>query len=319
MPPTARTTKPRTTKPRTAPPRTATTGATTAAGVSAERPAPLAPAEPVKPGRAANASGYRQVAEALREQINAGVLPPASPLPSEVQLVAAYGVSRPTARAAVAALVSEGLVVTLHGKGSFVRRGDDRPSVTHPRGITSTSTSTGTRTGTGRGARRTGKTVGFADTDIDRDTWSEVEPAATYRTDATADLALALGLPEGAPVFVVDRLLADRAGRRMSHRSHVAFAVAVDVPALETDPFRLPGDLYGALTGAGHELAWTESVRARMPSPDDAAALRIPNGTPMLITRRTTRDTTGRILAMEETHISAEDTQLTYTIAAQTG
>jgi GntR family transcriptional regulator len=260
---------------------------------------------PAKPGRAANANGYRQVADALRDQITAGALPPAAPLPSEAQLVATYGVSRPTARAAVASLVSEGLVITLHGKGSFVRRGDDRPSVTHPRGITSTTSGRGTR-----------QTVTFQDTDADDAKWTEVEAAGTYRTDATADLALALGLPERAPVFVADRLLADRAGRRMFHRSHVPFAVAVDVPALEADPFRAPGDLYGALTRAGHELAWTETVRARMPSPDDAAALRIPGGTPMLITRRTTRDTTGRILAMEETRVSAEDTQLTYGIAA---
>ena len=55
-----------------------------------------------------------------------------------------------------------------------------------------------------------------------------------------------------------------------------------------------------------------------MPSPDDAAALRIPGGTPMLLTRRTTRDTTGRIFAMEETRVSAEDTQLAYAITAQT-
>jgi len=256
--------------------------------------------------RGPGADASRRVADALREQITVGALPPAAPLPSEAQLMAAHGVSRNTARAAVAALAAEGLVMTLHGRGSFVRRASDRPSVTHPRAITATTT--------GRGARRT-----TTYTDTDTEGWAEVEPPATYRTDATADLALALGLPEGAPVFVCDRLLSDPAGRRMFHRSHVPFAVAVDVPALEADPFRAPGELYRELTAAGHELEpWTETVRARMPSPDDAAALRIPGGTPMLLTRRTTRDNTGRILAMEEVRISAEDTQLAYTITTQT-
>jgi len=256
--------------------------------------------------RGPGADASRRVADALREQIAVGALPPAAPLPSEAQLMAAHGVSRNTARAAIAALAAEGLVMTLHGRGSFVRRASDRPAMTHQRAITATTT--------GRGARRT-----TTYTDTDTEGWAEVEPPATYRTDATADLALALGLPEGAPVFVCDRLLSDPAGRRMFHRSHVPFAVAVDVPTLEANPFRAPEDLYAALTAAGHELMpWTETVRARMPSPDDAAALRIPGGTPMLLTRRTTRDTTGRIFAMEETRVSAEDTQLAYAITAQT-
>ena len=82
-----------------------------------------------------------------------------------------------------------------------------------------------------------------------------------YRTDATADLALALGLAERALVFVADRLLADPAGQRTFHRSHVPFTVAADVPALEADPFHAPGELYGAPSAAGHELMWIETVR----------------------------------------------------------
>jgi diadenosine tetraphosphatase ApaH/serine/threonine PP2A family protein phosphatase len=64
-----------------------------------------------------------------------------------------------------------------------------------------------------------------------------------------------------------------------------------------------------ARPGARHTLAWTETVRARIPSPSDTAALRIPDATPMLITRRTTTDTrTGRILALEQTRLSPPTT-----------
>lgn len=286
--------------------KTSTSTSTSTRTGSASTASTIGPASTTGPGtgnrRGPGGDASRRVAEALRERIVTGALPPASPLPSEAQLMAEYAVSRNTARAAVASLVAEGLVTTLHGRGSFVRRDGDRPSVTHPRGILATTTG------------RTRLKTTYADAATGDGTWREVEPAATYRTDATPDLALALGLPERAPVFVADRLLADPAGRRQSHRSYVPFAVAADVPALETDPFRAPGDLYSALAAAGYELAWTETVRARMPSPDDSAALRIPAGTPLLLTRRTTRDATGRILAVEDTRVSAEDAQLAYTI-----
>ncbi|MGH3924960.1 MAG: winged helix-turn-helix domain-containing protein, partial [Pseudonocardiaceae bacterium] len=67
---------------------------------------------------------YTQLANTLREQITSGALPPGSPLPSEAEMKTAYGVSRPTARAAINALRAEGIVTVLHGKGSFVRHGD---------------------------------------------------------------------------------------------------------------------------------------------------------------------------------------------------
>lgn len=263
--------------------------------------------------RGPGADASRRVADALREQIATGALPPAAPLPSEAQLMAAHGVSRNTARAAIATLAGEGLVTTLHGRGSFVRRTSDRPALTHPRGITRTRTRSGT-----------GAPAALRDAELDDPRWQPVEQPATYRTAATADLAYALGLPEGAPLFAVDRLLGDPAGRRLFHRLYVPFAVAVDVPALEEDPFRTPGELYTALAAAGHKLHWTETVRARMPSPDDANTLRIPAGTPLLLTRRTTHDTTagatpsrdGRPLALEETRLSAEDAQLSYALAA---
>ncbi|MCI0687524.1 MAG: GntR family transcriptional regulator, partial [Sporichthyaceae bacterium] len=69
------------------------------------------PTQPSTPRlRAGKPIKYQQVADALREQITAGILPPASPLPSESQIIDQYGVSRPTARAAIAALRAEGLI-----------------------------------------------------------------------------------------------------------------------------------------------------------------------------------------------------------------
>ena len=46
---------------------------------------------------------------------------PRAPLPSESYLQHQYGVSRGTVRAAVGILRDEGLVVTIGGRGTFVR------------------------------------------------------------------------------------------------------------------------------------------------------------------------------------------------------
>lgn len=288
-------------------PRTQTSGSPKAEKPRAAGQAPQAPTRAGQsrgrvPGGPAK---YTQVAEALREQIASGALPPASALPSETQLMETYGVSRPTARAAVAALRAEGLITVLHGKGAFVRAASLRPGSTHPRGITAETSTVRRRTVTR-----------YTDSDADSSRWHPAEEPSQYRTEATAELALLLGISERAPLFVAERLLADPAGRRMSVRTYVPFAVAADVPALEDDPFRAPGDLYTVLAAAGRALDWTENVTARMPSPDDSASLRIPPGTPMLVTRRLTRDGTGRALALEETRLSAEDAQLSYRLTS---
>ena len=66
-----------------------------------------------------------QVARDIEKDIRAGVLAPDTRLPSEVELAEQYGVARMTVRRAVARLRDNGLVVTVHGRGSFVAPGDD--------------------------------------------------------------------------------------------------------------------------------------------------------------------------------------------------
>lgn len=64
---------------------------------------------------------YRQLAAVLRRRIESGELQPGRAIPSEATLVQTYGVARGTARKAVEALRDEGLVVTVPGRGSYVR------------------------------------------------------------------------------------------------------------------------------------------------------------------------------------------------------
>jgi DNA-binding GntR family transcriptional regulator len=79
----------------------------------------LDPAAPT-PAAETRIPEYRRVAGALRATITAGELQPGDALPSEAALMAAFGVSRGTARQALADLEGAGLIESHHGKGRFV-------------------------------------------------------------------------------------------------------------------------------------------------------------------------------------------------------
>jgi DNA-binding GntR family transcriptional regulator len=67
---------------------------------------------------------YTQLADILREMITKGELQPRSPLPSESYLQQEQGIARGTVRTAIGILRDEGLVVTISGRGTFVRERD---------------------------------------------------------------------------------------------------------------------------------------------------------------------------------------------------
>jgi GntR family transcriptional regulator len=69
----------------------------------------------------------RQLADALEQEIASGRWPVQTPLPSENQLVAHYGVSRQTVRSAISTLQQKGLVATRHGLGTVVLRRHPSP------------------------------------------------------------------------------------------------------------------------------------------------------------------------------------------------
>lgn len=64
---------------------------------------------------------YLQVAGGLRAAIRTGEYAPGAQLPTYQELAETWGVAINTAKSAVTLLRDEGLVVTQHGKGSFVR------------------------------------------------------------------------------------------------------------------------------------------------------------------------------------------------------
>ncbi|WP_280239430.1 GntR family transcriptional regulator [Nocardia abscessus] len=67
---------------------------------------------------------YRRIAESIRHDIEAGMLSPGQRLPSEPELAERFRVSLPTVRQALGVLRSEGLIVSRHGIGSFIKETD---------------------------------------------------------------------------------------------------------------------------------------------------------------------------------------------------
>ncbi|WP_209648130.1 GntR family transcriptional regulator [Kibdelosporangium banguiense] len=72
---------------------------------------------------------WQQVADDIAADVESGVLPSGSRLPSEQVLADdVYGVSRPTVRRAIAALVERGMLTVVHGRGTFVTSGTGQGS-----------------------------------------------------------------------------------------------------------------------------------------------------------------------------------------------
>uniref|UniRef100_A0AAU2A827 GntR family transcriptional regulator n=1 Tax=Streptomyces sp. NBC_00093 TaxID=2975649 RepID=A0AAU2A827_9ACTN len=239
---------------------------------------------------------YQQVAAAIREAILSGEFEPDSLLPSEAQLMARYGVSRPTVRNAIAALRAEGLIDVRHGKGSFVRPAQ-QPALTLERRITRTTDGTFVMPG--------------------GDAWDEAEEPSTYRTRTTKDTGRLLQLGEEEALFGCDRLLTHPStGTRAMHRTLIPFEVAERVPLLAEEPGMQPAEIYRLLAQDGHKLTWSETVRARMPLPDERTTLRLPDATPVLLLARVTHGTDGSPLLLEELRTGADRAELAYRITA---
>ncbi len=72
-------------------------------------------------GEAVISYRYQVIARSLRGRIERGELAPGDALPSEAELRWLFSAARSTVRQAFAELESEGLIVSRHGKGRFVR------------------------------------------------------------------------------------------------------------------------------------------------------------------------------------------------------
>ncbi|MBO3750314.1 GntR family transcriptional regulator [Streptosporangiaceae bacterium NEAU-GS5] len=228
-------------------------------------------------------SRWKQVAEYLKEQILNGTFQAGQLLPSEQQLAEEFGLSRPTIRNAINELKAAGLVEVQRPRGTFVRSPLSRPAHVERRGLTRTPEGTYE--------------------DSDDLTWRDIDSPTFARVNATVHQADLLGIPSGEPMLTRTTVQAAEQILRLQRLS-VPFSVAADTPLAENGQLPSSGEVYALFDDRGR-LHWEEYIRARMPLPDEADALKAAAGTPVLhITRIASADK--RPVVMEETVVRGD-------------
>jgi len=225
--------------------------------------------------RADDKPPYRQIAGMLREAINSNQLAAGERLPSEAALIEHFGVARMTVRQAVQELRSEGLVISEHGRGVFVRPSPPIRRLASDRFA--------------RQHRAAGKAAFTVEAEKSGFT-AQVDHITVTREKPDSVVAERLRLSEDDDVVVRSRrYLAD--GRPIETAiSYIPATFAQGTTIEQTDTG--PGGIYARLEEAGHKLArFTEEVGARMPTPEERRALQLPAGAPVLTVVRTAYDT----------------------------
>jgi len=243
---------------------------------------------------------YRRIADALREAIESGELAPGDKLPSETELTARYGVAGGTVRQALGVLRGEGIVVAEHGRGVFVRA---RPRIR--------------RLSYDRFARRhrsEGKAAYLAEAEQEKTT-PRVDVQYVGRGPVDIDAAERLGVERGVDVLVRRRLYFSDERPTEIATSYVPWELAEGTSMVEENPG--PGGIYARIEEQGHQLGhFTEEVTARMPTPDEVAALRLAPGTPVFRLLRSAYDEQGTPVEVCDTVMSADEWVLSYRLPA---
>src|SRR6266511_3686679 len=191
----------------------------------------------IKVDRSSPVPLYFQVAQRLEELIESGEMPPGHQLENEISLADQLGLSRPTMRQAIQRLVDKGLRVRKRGVGT---------QVAHPP------------------VRRQVELSSLYD-DLERThRQPRTEVLSFAEVPAPDEVAVALRLPEGAPVMAIERL-----------------RYAQDEPLALMHNYLPPG------------IA-DQTISARRATPTETRLLHEVRGAPLLAMSRTAYDHSGR-------------------------
>ncbi|MFE7180604.1 GntR family transcriptional regulator [Streptomyces erythrochromogenes] len=203
------------------------------------------------------------IADDLRHQISSGHLKAGKRLPSEAQLAAHYTVSTSTLRNALALLQGEGLVEKIHGNGNFVRGGLSR--ITYIGGAAAPAS------------------------------WNAFcaplqMTARTTSIEASSHLATLLNVPPGSSLTEV--LFITHEGKTPHGMAHIY--IPHDLASATS---LLPEQIAVRLANHRPPLSEVqERVSARLPTRQEATALRISPSLAVLSLARVTTDASGRVV-----------------------
>lgn len=236
---------------------------------------------------------YQQIAADLRSAITSGQHPPGTALPTIADLMRRYDVARGTVREALRVLAVEGLVTTVRGSGTIVRK----PPLRMPRRQYTLALQPGSRLGPWQIAC------------IEAGAVPRVEMIAIERKPAPTDIAETLG------IAVDDEVVCRR--RHMYADDDLIQIHEWWAPTTLTAGSRLEGDavvtggVYSEWLRIGHEPAEIdETISVRMPTPEEASLMGDASA-PVMLIERVTRDGSGTTLELLRV-IASDRVQVAY-------
>lgn len=247
-------------------------------------------------------SQFRQLADAIRARIESGEYPRGAAIPAEDDLAEEFGVSRPVVNRAVSILRTEGLVKVHRGRGTTV---NELPVI---------------RRDTAGRQRRTTRESGEARGAFDGEMKAlGLTPNTTVSVDqvpASASVAELLGITEGDTVLARSRVMSANDIPVQLATSYFPMDIAEGSQLTETDTG--PGGAYSRLAELGHAPAeFTETVRVRPPTDDEAPRLQLEPDQRVYMITRTARTAADRVVEVNEIILPAHQWELTFTWPAE--
>ncbi len=247
---------------------------------------------------------WRSVLDDLRTAIRSGQYTPGQRLPTVDQLMERYEISsRPIIQKVLAALAAEGLVVTVHRRGTYVR--EYAPIEWYP------------GTFEHRSSRR--------DTpDAGQDAWAS-DVAAQGRTprqevsvevvEPPAEVAERLGLEPGTQVVMRRRLRFVDDTPFQTADSYYPLWVASGTAIMDPGDVVIPG---GLMAASGHaQVRFRDEIVVRMPEPEEQERLSLPPGTPVAEHIRTGFDVEDRPVRVIVTIAPGDRHRIVYEVSGQ--
>ncbi|MER5549549.1 GntR family transcriptional regulator [Streptomyces sp. NPDC002589] len=226
---------------------------------------------------------YVRLAQTIQRRIEDGTYPPGTRVPSENQLVQAFGMSRPTVVRALELLKRDGWLESRQGYGTIVR---GRPAVVEQKD-------------------RRGREALERDESHTPGRLVEVGEVAV-----PARIASALGLPKRAKVLM-RRFLVEEGGEAVELVSSYFPAGLVDGTDLANSD-ALGGSVRAHLE-ARKKVRFdhvTERVSARLPEASEAGLLDLPEGVPVLSVLVIAQDAAGQALQVSDVLLPADRQEL---------
>lgn len=245
---------------------------------------------------------YRRIADDLRQQIITGDRPPGSDLPAESDLAARYSTTRQTIRSALGVLRSDGLILTSRGSRTIVR---PAPSVRI--GVT----------GSNYRRHRALGLPGFNAQVLEQGQAPRQDITEVATVDAPPDIAQKLDLDDGSPVVVRRRVF--RVNGRPVALTDSYYPADMAVGTALEQPARIKGGAHALIEAASgpirRSIARSEDdLTARMPRPEEVAALELLPGVPVFRVLRTVYDAEDQPVEVQDTVADADAHQFRYEV-----